>query len=45
MLNFLQQKLPVAPAVEKTVSYLTEMGEGFFTSLQIAGQFLMDNLL
>lgn len=44
MLNLLQQKLPVAPAVEKAVSYLTDTGEGFFDFLQTTGQFLMDNL-
>ncbi len=44
MLNFLQQKLPVAPAVERAVSHLTDSGEKFFDFLQMTGQALMEGL-
>lgn len=44
MLNILLQKLPVAEAVERGVSSLTDAGAGFFDTVQVAGQFLMDNL-
>ncbi len=44
MLNILQQKLPIAPIVEKGVASLTDSGSSFFDFLQETGTFLMDNL-
>lgn len=44
MADFLQQKIPIAQAIDAIVDWLTEHLSGFFNLLQTIGQSVMDVL-